>query len=79
MAEREGPPSPPLSKLFKYNKPLPNKGEETLNWLLDINEEFFKQELASVVSTLFSLFLTIYNDFFFFFFNSNFLGELMYS
>ena len=45
---------PPSIKLLRYEKPPPKQGEDTLGWLLDINEEYFKQELASVVSIPFS-------------------------
>ena len=58
MAEG-GESLPPSLKLFRYEKPPPKKGEDTLGWLLDINEEYFKQELASVVSMLFSFLLVL--------------------
>ena len=38
--------------LLKYHKEPPGDPEKLLPWLLDINEEFFTQELARAVSIL---------------------------
>ena len=42
--------------LLKYQKEPPEDPEKLLPWLLDINEEFFTQELARAVSILLNLF-----------------------
>ena len=42
--------------LMKYQSEPPEDPGKLLPWLLDINEEFFAQELARAVSITFTLF-----------------------
>ena len=39
-----------VSDLFKYQKEPPEDPGKLLNWFLDINKEFFSQELSRAVS-----------------------------
>ena len=47
-----------IKDLLKYSKEPPEDPEKMLPWLLDINEEFFSQELSRVVSFIFQLILS---------------------
>ena len=44
-----------VKDLLKYDREPPEDPQKLLPWLLDINEEFFVQELAQAVSILFNL------------------------
>ena len=44
---------------MKHSVPLSgDKESQKLNWLLSINDEFFRQQLHEVVGTPFSIFIT---------------------
>ena len=46
--------------LLKYQSEPPKDPEKLLPWLLDINEEFFTQELARAVSITFTSFQSLH-------------------
>ena len=50
----EKPPEK-LPEPYKYKQPLPKDPAKVTEWLLDINEEFFIQELSNAVSTPFTI------------------------
>ena len=51
-----------VKDLLKYDKEPPEDPEKLLPWLLDINEEFFSQELARAVSKPSQINLVIYSS-----------------